>query len=55
MTERLASLGIYPPAGKMSYFDAASVGLMHAGAARSINRWQQALAQEGTVAFDEEA
>ena len=39
----------------MSYLDAASVGLMHAGAARSINSWQQALAQEGTVAFDEEA
>ena len=55
MTERLASLDIYPPAGKMAYFDAASVGLMHAGAARSINNWQQALAQEGTVAFDEEA
>ena len=55
MTERLASLDIYPPAGKMAYFDAASVGLMHAGAARSINDWQQALAQEGTVAFDEEA
>ena len=55
MTERLASLDVYPPAGKMAYFDAASVGLMHAGAARSINDWQQALAQEGTVAFDEEA
>ena len=55
MTERLASLDIFPPAGKMAYFDAASVGLMHAGAARSINGWQQALAQEGTVAFDEEA
>ena len=37
MTERLASLDIYPPAGKMTYMDAASVGLMHAGAARSSN------------------
>ena len=55
MTARLASLEIYPPAGRMAYLDAASVGLMHAGAARSINNWQQALAQEGTVAFDEEA
>ncbi len=55
MTQRLASLEIYPPAEKMAYVDAASVGLMHAGAARSINRWQQSLAEEGTVAFDEEA
>ena len=55
MTERLASLDVYPPAGKMTYMDAASVGLMHAGAARSINAWQQRLAEEGTVAFDEEA
>ena len=55
MTERLAPLAIFPPAARMSYLDAASVGLMHAGAARSINSWQQALAQEGTVAFDEEA
>ena len=55
MTERLASPEIYPPAQRMAYLDAASVGLMHAGAARSINAWQQALAQEGTIAFDEEA
>ena len=55
MTARLATLETYPPAGRMAYLDAASVGLMHAGAARSINGWQQALAQEGTVAFDEEA
>ena len=55
MTERLASLDVYPPAGKMTYMDAASVGLMHSGAARSINAWQQRLAEEGTVAFDEEA
>ena len=55
MTSRLASPEIYPPAQRMAYLDAASVGLMHAGAARSINAWQQALAQEGTTAFDEEA
>ncbi len=55
MTGRLGSLEIYPPAGKFAYFDAASVGLMHKGAAESINRWQQALAEQGTVAFDEEA
>ena len=55
MTSRLASPEIYPPAQRMAYLDAASVGLMHAGAARSINAWQEALAQEGTIAFDEEA
>ena len=55
MTSRLASPETYPPAQRMAYLDAASVGLMHAGAARSINAWQQALAQEGTIAFDEEA
>ena len=38
MTERLASLDVYPPAGKMTYMDAASVGLMHAGAARAAPR-----------------
>ena len=55
MTSRLGSLDVYPPAGKFAYFDAASVGLMHKGAAESINRWQEALANEGTVAFDEQA
>ena len=55
MTDRLGSPDVYPPAEKYAYFDAASVGLMHAGAARSINQWQEALAEQGTVAFDEEA
>jgi len=55
MVQRLGSINDYPPAGKFNYFDAASVGLMHAGAAESINHWQQALAEEGTVAFDEQA
>lgn len=55
MTVRLGSLDVYPPAAKFAYFDAASVGLMHKGAAESINLWQQTLADEGTVAFDEQA
>lgn len=55
MTERLGPIDVYPPAAKLAYFDAASVGLMHKRAAESINRWQQALADEGTVAFDEQA
>jgi selenocysteine lyase/cysteine desulfurase len=55
MTTRLGSLEVFPPAERFAYFDAASVGLTHKGAAASINRWQQALAEEGTVAFDEQA
>ena len=55
MTDRLGSVEMYPPAENFAYFDAASVGLMHKGAAQSINEWQQALAEQGTVAFDEEA
>ena len=55
MTTRLGSLDIFPPAQRFAYFDAASVGLTHKGAATSINRWQTSLAEEGTVAFDEAA
>jgi len=55
MTERLADIDLYPPAARFAYLDAASVGLMHKGAAETINRWQRALADEGTVAFDEQA
>ena len=55
MTEPLVGDEIYPPVSKYTYFDAASVGLMHKGAAEAINRWQQALADDGTVAFDEQA
>ncbi|MEM7120424.1 MAG: aminotransferase class V-fold PLP-dependent enzyme [Pseudomonadota bacterium] len=54
MTSRLGSLDVYPPASKFAYFDAASVGLMHKGAAQSIVQWQKALAEEGTVAFNEQ-
>jgi selenocysteine lyase/cysteine desulfurase len=55
MTSQLGSLEVFPPAERFAYFDAASVGLTHKGAAASINRWQQSLAEEGTVAFDEQA
>jgi selenocysteine lyase/cysteine desulfurase len=55
MTTRLGSLDLFPPAERFAYFDAASVGLTHKGAAAAINRWQQQLAEEGTVAFDEAA
>ena len=37
------------------YLDAASVGLSHKGGAAAISRWQNALAEQGTIAFDEQA
>ena len=55
MTSRLGSLDVFPPAGKYIYLDAASVGLSHKSGAEAISKWQQALADEGTVAFDEQA
>jgi cysteine desulfurase/selenocysteine lyase len=55
VTERLAGSDVFPPVSRYTYFDAASVGLMHKGAAAAINAWQQALADDGTVAFDEQA
>ena len=55
MTDPLVGSEVFPPIEKYTYFDAASVGLMHKGAAVAINQWQQALAEDGTVAFDEAA
>ena len=55
MTEPLAGSDVFPPIENYTYFDAASVGLMHKGAAAAINDWQHALAEDGTVAFDEAA
>ena len=55
MTEPLGSVDIFPPAANYTYLDAASVGLMHKGAAKVVIDWQQALADRGTVAFDERA
>ena len=55
MTEPLAGSELFPPIERYTYFDAASVGLMHKGAATAINDWQRALAEDGTVAFDEAA
>lgn len=53
--DRLGTVDVFPPAENFVYMDAASVGLTHKSAAESINRWQQALADEGTIAFDEQA
>ena len=55
MTQPLVGSEVFPPIEKYTYFDAASVGLMHKGAAEAINRWQRSLAEDGTVAFDETA
>ena len=55
MTKPLVGSENFPPVDRYTYFDAASVGLMHKGAAQAINDWQQALAEDGTVAFDEAA
>ncbi len=52
---RLGSPDIFPPAERHVYLDAASVGLSHKGGAEAISKWQNALAEEGTIAFDEQA
>jgi cysteine desulfurase/selenocysteine lyase len=52
--ERLGTTDVFPPVEKFIYMDAASVGLTHKRTAEVINRWQQALADEGTIAFDEQ-
>ncbi len=52
---RLGGSDHFPPAERHIYLDAASVGLSHAGGAAAISAWQNALAEEGTIAFDEQA
>ncbi|SDX18782.1 L-cysteine/cystine lyase [Ruegeria halocynthiae] len=52
---RLGSPDIFPPCERHVYLDAASVGLSHKGGAEAISNWQNALAEEGTIAFDEQA
>ena len=52
---RLGSPDLFPPAERHVYLDAASVGLSHKGSAAAISRWQNALAEQGTIAFDEQA
>jgi cysteine desulfurase/selenocysteine lyase len=52
---RLGSADLFPPAERHVYLDAASVGLSHKGGAAAMLRWQTALVEEGTIAFDEQA
>jgi cysteine desulfurase / selenocysteine lyase len=54
MSNRLGSIENFPPAEKFIYLDAASVGLSHKLGAEAISNWQRQLAEEGTVAFDEQ-
>ena len=53
--DRLGPCDVFPPADRHVYLDAASVGLSHKGGAEAISAWQNALAEEGTIAFDEQA
>ena len=55
MPSRLGTIENFPPAERFIYLDAASVGLSHKAGAQAIADWQQQLAEEGTVAFDEQA
>lgn len=52
---RLGSPSVFPPSEKHVYLDAASVGLSHKSGAEAISAWQNALAEKGTIAFDEQA
>jgi len=52
---RLGSADNFPPAERHVYMDAASVGLSHKGGAAAISAWQNALADEGTIASDRTA
>ncbi len=43
----------FPASRKFTYLNAASVALMYEGAANAVIEWQQDLAQNGTMNFDE--
>lgn len=45
----------FPASRKFTYLNAASVALMYEGAANAVIEWQQDLAQNGTMNFDEVA
>lgn len=54
LEHRLGEISVFPPAERYVYLDAASVGLQYKPGAKVITEWQQALADDGTVAFDEQ-
>ena len=45
----------FPASKKMTYLNAASVALMYVEAARAVLEWQQDIAENGTINFDEKA
>jgi selenocysteine lyase/cysteine desulfurase len=45
----------FPAAGKSTYLNTASVGLMYAGCQRAIDDWNRDLAENGNINFDEQA
>lgn len=51
----LGSLEDFPAADKSTYLNAASVALMYKDAEKAITKWQQDLAEFGTMWFDEKA
>ena len=51
----LGSLEDFPAADKSTYLNAASVALMYKDAEKAITKWQQDLAEFGTMRFDEKA
>ena len=55
MTDALADLDDYPAARHCAYFDAASIAIMHRGAAEAVIDWQRDLADHGTRHFSEAA
>jgi cysteine desulfurase/selenocysteine lyase len=55
MTGRIGGAAVFPPAENYVYLDAASVALTNKDASDVAVRWQQRLAEEGTIAFDEQA
>ena len=47
--------GDFPASGKSTYLNTASVALMYAGCRDAINKWNNNIADNGTVDFDEHA
>jgi selenocysteine lyase/cysteine desulfurase len=53
--ESLVEKSNFPASQKMTYLNAASVALMYAEASRAVLAWQQDIAENGTINFDEKA
>lgn len=53
--ESLVKKSNFPASKKMTYLNAASVSLMYVEASRAVLAWQQDIANNGTINFDEKA